>query len=366
MAGARRVISGTQPRLRCAGALLLAAVGFFATTALAVAKPNVLVVMTDDQPYGTVSKMPWLSAHADEFTSFREAHTNNALCCPARATAFTGLYDQNTGIDTLNASSFDPRYTLATEFDAAGYRTGLFGKYLNGYPFGRGSNYIPPGWDRFAAFVNRTAANGRAAPRALARELEAEGGAYYDYELAITGRSRRYGSKPGDYSTDVLADLAARFIRNADEEPFLAFYTPYGPHANYTPAPRHKGLYADTRPRLPAGFNRRSTDSPGWWQRRNGYSTDLIRSVIRAQWQTLRSEDQAFHVGPPYTRKPLVLDIRVYAANGCRSNAGGSHCSVHTFLESHWLTRSQTGFGVSMSVVRGPTIRFPPGVQRRG
>ena len=138
--------------------------------------PNVLVIVADDQPTGTVKRMPTLNG-AEGFTRFNSYYDNNPLCCPTRTTLLTGLYSHHTGVETnLVAKNFDDSSTLATWLDDAGYETGLFGKYLNNYPWDRGANYVPPGWDRWSAFT----------PDA----------AYYDYTLVGDGRAGATATGP--------------------------------------------------------------------------------------------------------------------------------------------------------------------------
>ena len=185
--------------------------------------PNVLMVVTDDQAAGTVKRMPYLR-DAEGWTRFDSFYVNNPLCCPSRATMLTGLYSHHTGVETNDdAPRFDDSSTLATWLDAAGYETGLFGKYLNDYPWGRGSDYVPQGWDRWAAFKGDPG--------------------YYDYTLIGSRGRERFGRAAADYSTDVLANRTADFIADAGE-PFFAYYAPYAPHSPRTAAPRHRGRYA--------------------------------------------------------------------------------------------------------------------------
>ena len=97
------------------------------------------------QPTGMVKRMPMLDS-AEGFTRFNAYYDNNPLCCPTRSTLLTGLYSHHTGIEiNLVAENFDDTSTLATWLDDGGYETGLFGKYLNNYPWSRGANYVPPG-----------------------------------------------------------------------------------------------------------------------------------------------------------------------------------------------------------------------------
>ena len=102
------------------------------------------------------------------------------------------------------------RNNVATRLDAAGYRTGLFGKYLNGY---QGASNKPPGWDRWFAHT--------------------DGPNYYDYKVNDDGRIIHYGSTAADYETDVIADHTMNFIGASAmaRVPFFAFVAPKAPHS---------------------------------------------------------------------------------------------------------------------------------------
>ena len=93
-------------------------------------------------------------------------------------------------------ASFDDASTLATALHDGGYRTGLVGKYLNYYEEDDAA-YVPPGWDRWVAFVSQHG-----------------NGEYLGYDLTINGSVVHFGDAPADYSTDVLAGYAANFIRS--------------------------------------------------------------------------------------------------------------------------------------------------------
>src|SRR5204863_3653610 len=173
--------------------------------------PNVLFILLDDAVSGTEDRMPFVDSQA--WYRFTNAITENPLCCPSRSTILSGLYDTHTGVDdNQDGPKFDPSDTFATRLDDAGYETGLFGKYLNGYPWGDPS-YEPPGWDRFVAFADEIASNVR----------------YYNYTLDIDGGTlETHGSEPADYSTDVLSAKLQDFLATA-QPPFLAYFTPYAP-----------------------------------------------------------------------------------------------------------------------------------------
>ena len=120
-------------------------------------RPNVVLVVTDDQRADSMWVMPvvrrLIGGHGVRFSN---AVVSNPFCCPSRATILTGLYSHrtrvygnggNTGVGTFARSGAE-RVTIATALDRAGYRTGLFGKYLNDYDSRRPAT-CPPGWDRW-------------------------------------------------------------------------------------------------------------------------------------------------------------------------------------------------------------------------
>ena len=246
--------------------------GVAAGLAEAPAPPNVLMIVSDDQPTGMTKRMPKLNG-ARGFARFTSYYDNNPLGCPPRATLLTGQYSHHHRVETnLVADRFEDSSTLATWLDAAGYETGLFGKYMNNYPWNRGAGYVPPGWDRWSAFK----------PDA----------AYYDYTLVEDGQSRQYGGTPADYSTDVLADQVDQFIRSS-EDPFFAYFAPYGAHAPRTPAPRHRNAFANARVKLPPNFNRLPDEAARWWRKRDRLSPAAMRKATKGQWRTLLSVDDA-------------------------------------------------------------------------
>ncbi len=124
----------------------------------AAERPNIIFVLTDDQFPGTEDAMPALQNNlVSQGVEFTDITSTFPLCCPARATILRGQYPHNTQIfgNSLPKGGWEKfrdlgeqRSTVATWLHDAGYRTGLFGKYMNNY---RGLT-IPPGWDRWYAW----------------------------------------------------------------------------------------------------------------------------------------------------------------------------------------------------------------------
>jgi N-acetylglucosamine-6-sulfatase len=188
-------------------------------------RPNIVLILADDQRWDTLSSMPAVERRLVQGgVTFRNAFTTTPSCCPARVSVLTGQYSHTTGVldgSTANAPggapAFDDGSSLATWLDDAGYRTGMVGKYLNDYgelPAG----YVPPGWDEWFALADR-------APQIR----------YYDYRLNENGKLVPYGDDPADYSTRVLTRKAVEFV--SGDAPFFLYLAPIAPHPPSEPDP---------------------------------------------------------------------------------------------------------------------------------
>ena len=207
-------------------------------------RPNVLIVLTDDQTLDTLptdpAAMPWFQSQLQDrgghWLWFPHAVVSTPLCCPSRATILTGRFDSHTGVrDNYQGQNLDDTDTLAVWLHDAGYRTGLVGKYLNFYPWGR-PPFIPPGWDRW-----------------FAKENADESTAYYDYEVVDQVIERRYSSSPEDYATDVLGAEAVRFVQRAPlDRPWFLYFSPNAPHLPWIASPTHAGAFAHVEPPTPS------------------------------------------------------------------------------------------------------------------
>jgi arylsulfatase A-like enzyme len=137
--------------------VLVAAASLFGATladeAQGATGPNIVVIMTDDQWYGSTAYMPQTTALlAAKGVAFKNYHVSNPLCCPSRSTFLTGQYSHTHGVESNGPpnggfGAFDDSSTLATWLHGAGYHTTLIGKYLNGYGSGTSATYVPPGWE---------------------------------------------------------------------------------------------------------------------------------------------------------------------------------------------------------------------------
>lgn len=199
----------------------------------ATSGPSIVFIVTDDETYAeaqAAATNPNLKADlAGKGISFTNAIVPNPLCCPSRTSLLRGQYSSATGVWTNGGryggwsaahDAGDENSTIATWLQRRGYRTGLVGKYLNGYV---DASYIPPGWDYWRA-----------------EEINDGGGGYYRYHVSDQGNEVTYGSTSADYSVDVMTGFATRFIASTPASQPLFLYVGYrSPHGPRTPAPRY-------------------------------------------------------------------------------------------------------------------------------
>ena len=248
----------------------------------AARKPDIVLILTDDMRVDMLWAMPTvqseLVAKGIEFTN---GYVSNPLCCPSRASILTGRYSHGNGVYTNHPKqpyggfpAFRDRSTVATWLHAGGYRTGLFGKYLNGYS----GTYVPPGWDKwFVTYDN---------------------GAFYDYTASADGVLRTFGSDPADYGTDVLARRVTDFIRSTDPaRPLFAYFAPHAPHGPATPAPGDEKAFSDLpRWRPPSYDEANVSDKPAYIQKRDLLAETYAAGVDRfrlSQYRSLLAVDRA-------------------------------------------------------------------------
>ncbi len=203
----------------------------------AAARPNIVVLMTDDQTLESLRVMPNVDRLiADQGVSFESFFATYSLCCPSRSTFLTGQYAHNHGVlgnfpPDGGYGALDHRNTLPVWLQRAGYSTALVGKYLNGYG-GQLKKTVPPGYTQWYGLVDPSTYR------------------YWNFTISENGEPTKYGRKPGNYQTDVLADRAVALVRSfaGSRKPFFLWVAFMAPHSDITspqklavPAPRHQG-----------------------------------------------------------------------------------------------------------------------------
>lgn len=239
-------------------------------------RPNIILIVTDDQTMESVAKMPYLSAQPD-LISFGNAFIENALCCPSRAAILTGQYDSHNGVGTnVQGANLDEAETLPVWLQRAGYSTGLSGKYLNLY----NGSYMPPGWNDWNVpyFDN--------------------GQGYYDqytYTLNANGVTEGHDTYAAtDYLGNVIAKKAVAFIQSsaAGTSPFFLLFAPTQTHGPWVASPKRAGMFKGVPVPLSPNVNEADmSDKPAWINQRPLVSIATQNAHRRKEWAAAVSVD---------------------------------------------------------------------------
>lgn len=240
---------------------VLAALGCLMTAAsVLAAKPNVVIVLTDDQApwaFGSAVRSgqfrdvpeaatPNIDRLASEGAVFRNFFCTTPVCSPARASFMTGRYASELGIpdfipqpghklyDPNDEARLDPdsTVTIAELLKSAGYRTGLVGKWHLGDWTAPGNEKFHPTRHGFDYFMGLTG-----------------GGTTPDNPmLEEDGEVRQFEG----LTTDILTDRAIGFIERNQEHPFFLCLATRAPHGKWLPvAPEDWQPYAELDPAIP-------------------------------------------------------------------------------------------------------------------
>lgn len=200
---------------------------FVALSVAATAKPNLVLVLSDDHRFDLMGFHPdapeWLETPTLDKLAAEGAHLANAfvstsLCSPSRASVLTGQYmHHHRVVDNQRAvpegTRFFPEY-----LQEAGYETAFIGKWHMGHE----DDSPRKGFDHWVSFIGQ--------------------GEYFNPTLNINGEQKKFEG----YLTDVLAEQTLSWLKQRDsDKPFLLYLSFKAVHYPFIPAPRHKGRYKD-------------------------------------------------------------------------------------------------------------------------
>ncbi len=210
----------------------------FKVKAPAKKRPNVVLVITDDQGYGDLAchgnpiiqtpNLDTLHTQSVRLTNFHVDPT----CAPTRAALMTGRYAVRTGVwHTISGRSFlrKDEVTMADVFTSGGYRTAVFGKWNlgNNYPFrpqDRGFGEVFITGDDGDCFIRDYWGNDR-----------------FDDVFWHNGKPQ----KSKGYCTDVLFDKAMEFIDADRERPFFCYLATNAAHSPWLVEEKYIEPYRD-------------------------------------------------------------------------------------------------------------------------
>ena len=199
--------------MRILAALLLLTASLHAAT-----KPNVLLIITDDQGYGDLSihgnkdlETPIIDKLARESLRFDRFYVS-PLCAPTRSSTLTGRYSLRTGVRGVAAGEEAMRseeVTIAEALKANGYHTGIFGKWHNGenYPCSPRAQGFETVWGYSRGHWNN----------------------YFDSPV----KKNNVPTTAKGFIVDACTEEVKQFIDSSGDKPFLAwvaYTTPHSPH----------------------------------------------------------------------------------------------------------------------------------------
>ncbi|MCE9533364.1 MAG: arylsulfatase [Planctomycetes bacterium] len=215
-------------------------------------KPNIVLIMTDDQGYGDLAchgnpfiKTPNLDRLHGESVRFTDFHVS-PTCSPTRSALMTGRHEFRNGVThtimererlTLKAT------TLPQVLKTAGYTTGIFGKWHLG-----DEDAYQPGKRGFdEVFIHGCGGIGQTYPGSCG---DAPGNKYFDPVIRHNG----VFEKTTGYCTDVFFKQAEKWIDSVKGKPFFCYITPNAPHGPLICPPGSDTPYKDKVPAPVAKF----------------------------------------------------------------------------------------------------------------
>lgn len=308
-------------------------------------RPNIIFILTDDQPYDTVQFMPTVrDVLLKKGVNFENGFITTPLCCPSRSSILTGQYVHNHQVYTNSAplggaSRFDDRSTIATWMQSAGYRTAYYGKYLNDYDGLSPVGYVPPGWDDWAAFLGRN----------LTDDDIGSDSFYKNYSVSENGKVVEYTQETAPFSADLITQKSVDFIAANRDMPFFLYIGYYNPHSPYSWAERHheqfranSALPAPAPYRPPNFLEEDMSDKPQYLQ---AFSKIASEDVDVAYKQIMRSL--------------LSVDDGVASILNALEQTGLSGNTVIVFMTDNSVALGNHGLALSKNCPYEECIRTP-------
>ena len=295
--------------------------------------PNVLIILSDDQRFDFLEYMPnTRNLLAFQGRTFEHVRCNVAVCEPTRVSLITGQYSIHHGAgedpwDTV--PTHDHNNTIGAWMQAAGYRTGLIGKYLNGTP---PLMPKPGGWDTWLQFDETSGYNP------------------FGYQVCdgVTLTA------PSQFQMDYVHDQAEAFMGGS--EPWFLLLTPTSPHFPFDPDPRDLFAWSDVR--WPLVIEDDVSDKPSWIANQPPLPESALanfRATARAQLREATALDRA--IGDIIGTIAPVLDHTVVVYSSDNGLTYGEHRLP--FVGIFKNTAYDPGMRVPL-VIRGTD--FPVGV----
>ena len=298
-------------------------------------RPNVLIFLVDDmRSPGTMKVLRFVRGwFGRQGRTFTEALDTTPLCCPSRASLFTGMYAHNHGVvDNTHAGlqRFDQHSSIARYLQEAGYRTGFAGKLFNFWHVEDDPQYF----DRWSVYHPTNVRNG-----------------YFDMKWNLNGRLKQVHT----YSTDFIAEQGVKFIQSSeanDDRPWFLELSTYAPHLGPGPEPRYADAPVGPFPTTPAVTERDRSDKPPFVQADHATPEDG-RKAREGQLRMLMSvDDLVAKVAATLRRTDETRDTLAFflsdngylwGEHGVTAKGTAYSAGVHVPLLARWPGHIQAG-----------------------
>ena len=319
----------------------------------APAKPNIVIIFTDDQQYDSLGAngrstilTPVLDQLAQRGVRFTNAHAALSLCSPSRAAVLTGRYGSANGVERLAAPLRQGEVTFANDLKRAGYTTLFSGKWhLKDSP-------TALGFDRACSFIGN--------------------GTYFGRKVNDEGEKRT----PKEHIDLYCARKSASMIRDAAQQdnPFVLFHCTQLPHMDgkHTwPASRaFTDLYTIEDIPLPLNWNDQLANKPPYLQtvrnrtqaKKYGYDNPLTIRKHAQDYYAVVSEMDSFlnHVLEAVKENQLENNTYVIfmSDNGWMLGDHGMSSKVLPFTSSTRVPLVLAGPGIDPGVCDIPALNL--------
>ncbi len=299
----------------------------------APARPNFLIVLTDDQRWDAMSHMgcpllktPHMDRLASEGIRFSNAFVTTSLCSPSRASFLTGQYAHRHRIRG-NRTPMPPGLELFPMLlQRGGYDTAYFGKWHMDNMAER------PGFAHYVSFRGQ--------------------GSYQDPMLDFNGLLE----KRDGYLTDLLTSYAVEWLKRERSAPFLLYFGHKASHGPFQPAARHKDAFADAPLPRPRNVDDSLEGKPEWVKKRAGKgarSNPAYERTMRNYYRTLLAMDES-----------LGMLLETLEQRGQLENTFVLFASDNGYFHGeHGLSDKRAGYEEALRIPF--LIRYPP-LARKG
>ena len=315
---------------------------------------NVVFVLSDDHRYDFMGFMPeapeFLETPAMDRMAREGAHLQNAfvstsLCSPSRASILTGQYMHHHRVVDNQRPVPEGTVFFPQHLQRAGYTTAFFGKWHMGHEH----DDPRPGFNHWVSFRGQ--------------------GTYFDPQLNINGKRKSFEG----YTTDVLTDLALRWLREErrPDKPFFLYLGYKAVHYPFRPAPRHDERYADKPidyPETMANTERNYRTQPHWVRERR-YSIHGIDHMETGAFDKdpVPNFDELYH---NYAETVHGLDENLGRLLSYLDESGLSQDTLVLYMGDNGFELGEHGFYDKRDAfeesIRVPMLAYAPGMIQPG